>query len=96
MNSGILKNTDFYVTAEVEAPAFDFAQSEPLREEYPIFLRHEGMKKFVTLFEERLSKKTVYPDKAQRLTYRDVILEQARLFARCLTDDEEYKPFIVR
>ncbi len=95
-NSGILKNTDFYVTAEVEAPAFDFAQSEPLREEYPIFLRHEGMKKFVTLFEERLSKKTVYPDKAQRLTYRDVILEQARLFARCLTDDEEYKPFIVR
>lgn len=96
INSGILKFNDFYVTAEIEPAAFDFAQSEPLKDEYPIFLRHDGMKKFVTIFEERLNKKTVYPEKAQRLTYRDVILEQVRLFARCLTDDAQYKPFVVR
>lgn len=96
INSGIIKNQDFYVTAEKEPAAFDFAEPEPVREEYPIFLRHEGMKKFVTFFEERLNNKAVYPEKGLRLTYRDIILEQVRMFARCVSDEQQYKPFTVR
>lgn len=96
INSGIIKNQDFYVTDEKEAAAFDFAEPEPVRDEYPIFLRHEGMKKFVTFFEERLNNKTVYPERGLRLTYRDIILEQVRMFARYVSDEQQYKPFTVR
>ena len=96
INSGIIKNQDFYVTADKEAAAFDFAETEPVRDEYPIFLRHEGMKKFVTFFEERLNYKAVYPERGQRLSYRDIILEQVRMFGRCVSDKLQYKPFTTR
>lgn len=40
--------TDFYCPREQEPAAFDFAEAEPRREEYPILLAHTGMKKFIT------------------------------------------------
>ena len=96
INSGIIKNTDFYVTAEKEPAAFDFADPVPVRDEYPIFLKHEGMKKFVTIFEDQLNRKTLYPNRGLRLTYRDIILEQVRMFSRCVMEESAYSSFMMR
>jgi len=70
------------------APAFDFADEDPAKEGYPILLTHVGMKKFITHFENRLNQQVLYLPKAKRLTYRDVCLEQVRLLARALFDEE--------
>lgn len=96
VNQRIVRNTDFYRPDEREPAAFDFAEEEPIKEEYPIVLRHEGMKKFVTQFENRLQQQVMYLPRGRRLTYRNVLLEQVRLFARSLSDEEEYAPFVMR
>lgn len=96
VNTNIIKHTDFYKPDEREPAAFDFAEKEPLREEYPILLRHEGMKKFVSLFEDRLNRKAIHPARGLRLTYRNILLEQVRMFARTITDESAYIPFTIR
>jgi CRISPR-associated protein Cas1 len=96
VNTNVIKQTDFYKPDEREPAAFDFAEKEPIREEYPILLRHEGMKKFVSLFEERLNRKAIHPARGLRLTYRNILLEQVRMFARTITDESAYIPFTIR
>jgi CRISPR-associated protein Cas1 len=96
VNTNIIKHTDFYKTDEREPAAFDFAEKEPIREEYPILLKHEGMKKFISLFEDRLNRRSIYPERGLRLTYRNILLEQVRMFARTITGESEYKPFTIR
>lgn len=54
------------------------------------------MKKFIVHFESRLNQKVMYLRKGQRLSYRDVCLEQVRLLARHLLGEEQYAPFAVR
>lgn len=96
VNNNIIKLTDFYRPEDREPAAFDFAEKEPIREEYPIILKHEGMRKFVSLFEGRLNKRAIYPETGMRLTYRNILLEQVRMFARSITDESGYKPFSTR
>jgi CRISP-associated protein Cas1 len=96
INRRIIRFTDFYRPEEREPPAFDFAETEPNREGYPILFTHEGMKKFITHFETRLGQRVLYLPKGQQLTYRDVLLEQVRLLVRHLQGDEDYEPFVMR
>lgn len=96
INKRIIRLTDFYRPEDKEPAAFDFAESEPNRDEYPIVLAHAGMKKFVTHFEGRLGQKVLYLPKGQRLSYRDVLLEQVRLWVRNLKGEDAYVPFTSR
>lgn len=96
INKRIVKATDFYRPEEREPAAFDFAETQPVKEGYPILLRHEGMKKFIGQFEDRLRQQVLYLPKGQRMSYRGVMLEQVRLFARGLSGEEEYAPFTMR
>jgi len=96
INKRIIRVTDFFRPEEREPAAFDFAETEPVRDDYPIFLRHEGMKKVVRNFEERTQSKVMYLPRGQRLTYRQVILEQVRLFVRSLSGEISYTPFAMR
>jgi len=96
INKRIIRPTDFYRPEEREPAAFDFAETEPLREEYPIYLTHEGMRKFVSHFEGRLNQRTLYVPRGQRLTYREICLEQVRRWVRGLRGEEDYAAFTTR
>jgi len=96
VNKKIIRLTDFYKPEEKEPAAFDFAEEQPSREGYPILLIYEGMKKFIVHFESRLNQKVMYLPKAQRLSYREVCLEQVRLLAHHLTGDGQYAPYLMR
>jgi CRISPR-associated protein Cas1 len=96
INRGVIQTKHFFRPEEREPAAFDFAETEPLRDEYPIVLTHEGMKRFVTLFEERLNARVLYEPSGKRLMYRGVLLEQVRRFAALVTDDSPYRCFIMR
>lgn len=96
INKRIIRATDFYRPEDREPAAFDFAEQEPIKEGYPILLRHEGMKKFIAQFEERLNQQVLYVSRGRRLTYRGIFLEQVRLFARSLAGEEDYVPFAMR
>jgi len=96
INRRIVRALDFFRPQDREPAAFDFAEVEPIRAEYPILLGHEGMKKFVVSFEERLNQKTMYLPRAMRLSYRDIILEQVRLLVRTLQGEDQYVSFSAR
>jgi len=56
-----------------------------------------AMRWFVELFERRVRGVILYPPRGQRLTYRQVIEEQVRQFARMLLGTEPaYEPFLIR
>ncbi len=96
VNKRVIGPRDFYRPEEREPAAFDFAEDEPLKEGYPILLRHEGMKKFIVAFEEKLAQQVFHESSGQRINYRRIILEQVRLFTRHLAGEEDYVPFVFR
>jgi CRISPR-associated protein Cas1 len=96
VNKKIIRLTDFYRPEEKEPAAFDFAEEESVKEEYPIVLTHQGMKKFIGQFESRLGQKAIYLASGQRLDYRAICLEQVRQWVRCLHSGFSYSPFQIR
>jgi len=96
VNNRIIQPRDFFYPQDREPAAFDFAETEPAREGYPILLGHTGLKKFVTYFERRLNHKVFYLPRGERLTYRGVLLAQVRAFIRTLEEDAPYQPFKLR
>jgi len=96
INKHIIRASDFYRPEDREPAAFDFAEEEPFREDYPILLTHGGMRKFITHYENRLNQKVLYMPRGQRLSYRDICLEQVRNWVRSLRGEEMYSPFITR
>ncbi len=96
VNKRIIRSTDFYRPEDREPAAFDFAETETRRENYPILLVHTGMKKFITHFEARLQQKVLYLPSGRRLTYRQICLEQVRALVRFLNDGSDYLPFSYR
>lgn len=96
INRRIIQATDFYRPEDREPAAFDFAETEPVREGYPILLAHEGLKKFVTYFERRLHQRVLHLPREQRLSYRQILLEQVRGFVRALDGQSPYEPFMLR
>ena len=96
LNNKIIKATDFYRPDEKEPAAFPFAEENPATQERPVIFIHTGMKKFITQFENRLNQKVFYLPANQRLTYREVLLEQVRLLVRHLKDEDVYKSYLIR
>ncbi len=95
-NRRVIRPTDFYRPEDREPAAFDFAESEPVREDYPILLGHEGMRKFIRAFEQRLAARTLYGNTGRRLTYREILLEQVRMLVRALGEETGYVSFSFR
>ncbi len=96
VNKRIIKPKDFFRPEEQEPAAFDFAETEPVREGYPILLGHEGLKKFITFFERRLNQKVYYLPQGERLSYRALLLAQVRRFIRALEGKAPYQPYLLR
>jgi CRISPR-associated protein Cas1 len=87
---------DFYVPED--APIIpgeeELEQIGPM--DYPILLSHEGVKKWITIYEKRLSEQTFYPLTEQRLSYRQICEQQVRLFIQHLKGEMDYKAFALR
>jgi len=96
INKKIIRLTDFYKPDEKEPAAFDFAEQDLKAADYPILSVHEGMKKFITAFEDRMNQKIMYLPQGKQLSYRDICLEQVRLLARHLKEDGNYAAYMMR
>jgi len=96
VNKKVIGTTHFHRPEDREPPAFAFAGEPPKREDYPIILDHEGARKLIAHFEARLDRRVLYPPRGKQLTYRDILLEQARSLARLLEGEGEYEPFTMR
>lgn len=88
---------DPMVVACINQRSFGLEDFEPAEDGGPVRFRRQAMRWFVELFERRLRGQIIYPPRGQRLTYRQVIEEQVRLFARCVLGAEAaYTPFLIR
>lgn len=78
-------------------PALPFVDGEsPSPSEYPVLLGRLGIKKWIALYEEQLQAQIEYPRYGCRLTFSQIIIEQARLLARHFLGEEPYLAFAVR
>lgn len=80
-----------------EGPPVTFEDGEtPPLSEYPVLLGRLGVKKWIALYEEQLKGKIDYPRYGCRLSFGQIIQEQARLLARHFLGEEPYQAFVVR
>jgi CRISPR-associated protein Cas1 len=88
---------DSMVVACINRRAFKADDFEGGGDGAPVRFKKPAMKWFVELFEKRMRGEIVYPPRNQRLSYRQVIEEQVRRFARFLLGREEtYEAFLIR
>lgn len=66
------------------------------REDECVELPRETVRWLVTLFERRLASRVLYAPRDQHYTWRGVIEQQARAFARSILRDEPYQPVLMR
>lgn len=64
--------------------------------DYPVLMGRLSIKKWLLSYHRELEQKLIYPRYGKRLTYKQIILEQARLLARHIKGEEEYRSFQVR
>jgi len=96
VNRGVIRSKDFFKQEDVEPPPPGVELEEPGKEDYPILLSHLGMKKFIAQYEARLRERIFHIPIEKKISFRDVVLEQARLLARHVRGEEDYEPFRIR
>jgi len=70
---------------------------EPSPDGAGIWVGAVGKKLFLAALEKQLRQTTDYPPQGRRLSYGQIILEQARWLARCLVDRQlDYEPMRLR
>lgn len=84
VNKKSFKKDDFEVKAE--------EKEEDNRAEYYVLMKKDSIKKFIHYFEQKLYERVIYYPTAQKLTYRQIIEKQVRLYAEALKDGI-YKAF---
>ena len=88
---------DPMVVACINRRSFTLEDFEHQDGEDPVRFKKAALRWFVELFERRVRQQVAYPPRGVRLTWRQVIEEQARLLARCLLGTEErYVPYLIR
>ena len=62
-----------------------------------VYMSDTARRTFVEAYERRMNTEVIHPLRGETMTYREVILTQARLLAKvCLGEEAEYRPFLVR
>lgn len=88
---------DPLVVAAINQRSFRREDFEERGEGEPVVLRREAMRHFVDLFERRMQGRIFYPPRGDRITWRQLLEEQVRAFARWILGSQEaYEPFRVR
>jgi CRISPR-associated protein Cas1 len=63
----------------------------------PVIIKREALASVAKIFQSRLSSKTTYSPQDKKLTYRQILEQQVRHFARVMLREEEtYEPFTIR
>ncbi len=91
-----LRPEEFVYRPEVEPPEGLGELEELTPQDYPVLLGRVSIKKWIALYEEQLQTRIHYERYGCRLTYQQVVTEQARLLARHFMGEEEYVAFTVR
>ncbi len=84
-----------YSDAATDEAEFEDGES-PSSAEYPVLLGRLGIKKWIALYEEQLRAQIDYPRYGCRLSFGQIVTEQARMLARHFLGEEEYQSFVVR
>jgi CRISPR-associated protein Cas1 len=85
---------DPLVVAAVNKEAIRVDDFEDAGPGEPVVMRREGLRQFVGLFERRMEREVIYPPLGKRLSFRLLIEQQARLFARFMMGTApEYVPY---
>jgi CRISPR-associated protein Cas1 len=88
---------DAIVVAALNRHVFQVDDFEDTGPGEPVLIRREAMGTFVRTFEQRMASEVLYSPFGKRLSYRHVIEQQARQFARyVLGTEERYRPFATR
>lgn len=87
---------DFLYQEDVELPAELQDDEPPPRDDYPVLLRPESIRKWILLYEQTLRQRILYPPLGTQVTWRQVVLEQARRLARHIQGQEQYESFVPR
>ncbi|NMG82783.1 MAG: hypothetical protein GIS02_01085 [Methanosarcinales archaeon] len=61
-----------------------------------VFLNKVALKRFVTLYEERMEKPFSYRDEGTYTSYRKLFRKQTEKLEQAVLSREEYQPFLVR
>ncbi|RMF98477.1 MAG: CRISPR-associated endonuclease Cas1 [Candidatus Schekmanbacteria bacterium] len=99
LNKKIITLKNFYVRRDMDEIYEDNKdESENLtKEDYPVLMTYEGIKKFLIYYEKQMNNKVFYPRLGSRMTYKDICLAQARLLANSFMEkDILYEPFLIR
>lgn len=97
INRRQILRSDFLYQEDVSLPdGIADEENPPSREEYPVLLRQESIRKWILLYEATLRQRITYPRLGLNVIWRNVCLEQARLLARHVQNEEEYQAFTVR
>lgn len=87
---------DFLYQQDVEMPAELVDEEAPAREDYPVLLRPESIRKWILVYEQTLRQRVLYPPLGTQITWRQVVLEQARRLARHIKAEGDYEAFVPR
>jgi len=96
INKRVMRLTDFYFNQEADKNISYDKDENIMQNEYPVLLNHEGMKKFIMYYERNISKSNFYPLDGINYVFKDIILNQVRLFVRWMKGDGDYQPFTIR
>ena len=91
INRKMVTPNDFIYRAD---PPNNYIDEQEMREKRPVEMKPQIRKTLVASYEEMMNRKILYPPEAKRVTYRHLLLKQARAFGKYLKDpDSRYQPF---
>jgi CRISPR-associated protein Cas1 len=64
--------------------------------DYPVLMGRLSIRKWLAIYNRELERTLEYPRFGNKLTFKQIILEQCRLLARHIKGEEEYQAFSVR
>ncbi len=90
LNKKIINPDDFDYRDQATPPGDEAVSADAL----PVSMKRETMKGFVRIFEQKMNTRVMYEPTGENLTYRQIILNQVRHYARVMLEkDKHYKPF---
>lgn len=94
LNRNMLSPEDF-LRREVKQPPEAAADEKELQKSRPVEMRPEVARSFIKAYEAMMARRFFYRPKDCRISYRQLIREQARRFSEYLeTPDRGYQPFV--
>jgi CRISPR-associated protein Cas1 len=91
INLKVIRPEDFVYRSP---PPAEFVDEEEMKRKRPVEMKPATCRAFIATYEEMMKREVYYPPLNKNISYRFLMLNQARRFAEFLQDPEnEYQPF---